>query len=164
MNAAPRKSLLRKRASRLAASQALYARSLTQQKPAVAAMVAQISQSWADSREFDAPDLPYETQPEQALLSTILTSAMAHEAQIEATIEGVILPHWKKSRMSLPLLSTLRAAAAEYLAFPAKPRAVLIEEYTEIASQLVSDEEVAYAHKAFNLLLDALAHAPDIAT
>lgn len=151
----PRKSLLRKRASRLAASQALYAHALKADKAVPEKMVKQVLQSWADSKAFDAHDLPHEAQPEQALLTTIVTSALEHAAPIEAAIEAVILPNWKKSRMSLPLLSTLRAAAAESLA-SAKPRAMLVEEYTEIAAQLVGDEEVAYAHKAFNLLLDAL--------
>jgi transcription termination factor NusB len=157
MSTTTRKSLLRKRASRMAASQALYATALKDDKTAPAQMVAQIVQSWADSKTFDAHDLPHDIQPEQALLTRIVTEALEQSEAIEAAIEEVILPNWKKSRMSLPLLSTLRAAAAEYLAFPGKSRGMLVEEYTEIASQLVGDEEVAYAHKAFNLLLDALA-------
>lgn len=155
---APRKSLMRKRASRLAASQALYANALKADKAVPALMVKQVLQSWADSKTYEANDLPYDAQPEQALLTTIVTSALDNKAAIEAAIEAVILPNWKKSRMSLPLLSTLRAAAAESLA-STKSRGLLVEEYTEIAAQLVSDEEVSYAHKAFNLLLDALAPA-----
>lgn len=152
---AQRKSLMRKRASRLAAAQALYANALKADKAVPAKMVAQVLQSWADSRTYDAPDLPHEAQPEQALLTTIVTSALDNRAAIEEAIEGIILPNWKKTRMSLPLLSTLRAAGAEALA-STKPRGLLVEEYTEIAAQLVGDEEVPYAHKAFNLLLDAL--------
>ena len=153
---APRKSLMRKRASRLAASQALYAHALKADKAVPALMVQQVLQSWADSKTYDAHDLPHDAQPEQALLTTIITSALDNAQVIEEAIEAVILPNWKKSRMSLPLLSTLRAAAAESLA-SSKSRGLLVEEYTEIAAQLVSDEEVGYAHKAFNLLLDALA-------
>ena len=154
---APRKSLERKRSSRLAAVQALYARALKGDGAAPATMVKQISQSWADSKTYDQMDLPHEVQPEQALLLALVSAALEHEAVIETTIEQVILPHWKKSRMSLPLLSTLRIAAAEALAFPKKPRGMLVEEYTEITAQLVGDDEIAYAHKAFNLLLDTLA-------
>lgn len=156
MSQAPRKSLLRKRASRLAAAQALYANALKADRAVPERMVQQVVQSWADSKTFDARDLPHDVQPEQALLTTIVTSAVEQKKTIEAAIENIILPQWKKSRMSLPLLSTLRAAAAEGLAFPTKARGMLVEEYTEIAAQLVSDEEVGYAHKAFNLLFDAL--------
>ena len=161
-SSAPRKSLERKRASRLAAVQALYARALKGDALAPAKMVQQISQSWADSKTYEQHDLPYETQPEQALLLALVSAALTHEAAIEATIETVILPQWKKSRMSLPLLSTLRIAAAEALAFPKKSRGLLVEEYTEITAQLVGDEEIAYAHKAFNLLLDAVAESTGV--
>ena len=153
-----RQSLMRKRASRLAASQALYAKALKADKSAPQHLVKQVVQSWADSATYDARDLPYEVQPEKALLTKIVTSALEHAAVIETAIEGLILPNWKKSRMSLPLLTTLRAAGGERLAFPGKPRGMLVEEYTEIAAQLVTDEEVAYAHKAFNLLFDQLSH------
>lgn len=156
---APRKSLLRKRASRLAAAQALYSQALKEDKAVPAIMVQQVLQSWADSKTYEANDLPYDAQPEQALLTTIITSALDNKAAIEEAIEAIILPNWKKSRMSLPLLSTLRAAGAEALASK-KPRGLLVEEYTEIAAQLVGDEEVAYAHKAFNLMLDALGPTP----
>jgi len=156
MSTPPRKSLMRKRASRLAASQALYAHALKADKGVPALMVAQVVQAWADSKTYDAHDLPHDAQPEQALLTTIITSALDNATIIEEAIEAVILPNWKKSPTSLPLLSTTRAAAAESLASN-KARGLLVEEYTEIAAQLVSDEEVAYAHKAFNLLLDALA-------
>jgi transcription termination factor NusB len=102
-------------------------------------------------------------QPEQALLTTIVTTALEQAKVIEDAIETVILPQWKKSRMSLPLVCTLRALGGERLAFPTKARGMLVEEYTEIAAQLVSDDEVSYAHKAFNLLLDALQDAGDSA-
>ena len=161
-SAAPRQSLQRKRASRLAAVQALYARTLKSDVTVPATMVQQISQSWADSKTYEQHDLPYETQPEQALLLALVSAALAHEATIEATIEQVILPQWKKSRMSLPLLSTLRMAAAEAIAFPKKSRGLLVEEYTDITAQLVGDEEIAYAHKAFNILLDAIAESTNV--
>lgn len=152
---APRKSLLRKRASRLAAAQALYARALKEDKGAPSRVVTQALAIWADSKTYDAHDLPFEAQPEQALLTTIVTTAIEKRARIEAAIEGLILPNWKKSRMSLPLLCVMRAAAAEALA-ASRPRGLLVEEYTEVAAQLVGDEEIPYAHKAFNLLFDAL--------
>jgi hypothetical protein len=58
--------------------------------------------------------------------------------------------------MSEPLLAILRSCAAEALAYPTRARAMLVDEYTEVAAQLVTDDELHYAHKAFNLLLDHL--------
>lgn len=157
---APRQSLMRKRASRLAAAQALYSEALIETTTLPLLLANQVLQSWADSRASDTDDLPHATQPEAALLNTLIETAQAHSAVIESAIETMILPNWKKSRMSLPLLALLRTFAAETLAYPTRAAAMLIDEYTQVAAQLVTDEELGYAHKAFNLLLDALRPAP----
>lgn len=156
MATANRTSLMRKRAARLAAAQALYTQSLDQPKATAAKLIKQVRDSWAASRANDADDLPYDTQPDGALLTTLVETALAKNDVIEPAVENLILPGWKKSRMSLPLLATLRALAAEALAFPAKARGMLVKEYTEVAAQLVTDEELSFAHKGFNLLLDSL--------
>lgn len=154
--AGSRKSLLRKRASRLAAAQALYSDAMTTSHTAPAQLAAHILESWADSKRNDAHDLPHDVQPETALLTTLITTAQDQAGVIETAIDTTILPNWKKSRMSEPLLAVLRACAAEALAYPTRARAMLVDEYTEIAAQLVTDDELHYAHKAFNLLLDHL--------
>lgn len=153
---APRTSLMRKRAARLAAAQVLYARALTHKRTKPEALVEQVLQSWKDSKTSQVRDVPYDTQPEAALTEKLVLAAMEHKDAIEAAIESLILPQWKKERMSLPLLSVLRVCAAEALGFPNKGRGTLVEEYTEVASQLIDDNELNYAHKGFNLLLDAL--------
>lgn len=120
-------------------------------------------QSWADSRTNDTDDLPHSVQPEAALLNKLIDSAQQNHEAITAAINAIILPGWKRERMSLPLLSVLQVCAAEAIAAPTRGRATLIEEYTEVAAQLVTDEELNYAHKAFNLLLDALQPGRQIA-
>jgi transcription termination factor NusB len=152
----PRLSLMRKRASRLAAVQAIYSESLIETSKLPAMLAAQMLQSWADSRDNNTDDLPHSIQPEAALLNKLIEAAQAHHTAIDAAIDALILPGWSKARTSLPLLSVLRVCAAEAIAYPARGRAILIEEYTEVAAQLVTDEELTYAHKAFNLLIDAL--------
>ncbi|MES2984543.1 MAG: transcription antitermination factor NusB [Pseudomonadota bacterium] len=153
---APRKSLMRKRASRLAAVQALYSEALIEKTTLPALLAAQLLQSWADSKLNDTDDLPHATQPEATLLNTIIEAAQTNHASIQAAIDTMILPGWTKARMSLPLLSVLHACAAEAIAYPERVRALLVDEYTEVAAQLVTDEELNYAHKAFNLLLDSV--------
>lgn len=152
----PRLSLMRKRASRLAAVQAMYSEALIERSTLPALLTAQMLQSWADSRANDTDDLPHSIQPEGALLNTLITAAQEHHTKITAAIEKVILPQWSKGRMSLPLLSVLQVFAAEVIACPKRTGATLIEEYTEVSAQLVTDDELSYAHKAFNLLLDTL--------
>ena len=157
---APRKSLMRKRASRLAAAQALYSEALIERSTLPNLLVAQILQSWADSKLNDTDDLPHGTQPEAALLNGLIESAQKNEAHIETLIDALILPDWSKARTSLPLLAVLRTFAAEAMAYPTRAAAMLVDEYTEVAAQLVTDEELRDAHNAFNLLLDALRAEP----
>ena len=152
----PRPSLMRKRASRLAAVQAMYSEALIEKKTLPGLLANQLLASWADSRTNNTNDLPHGSQPEAALLNTLIDAAQKHQAAIDAAIAQNILPNWSKARMSLPLLAVLQVFAAETIAAPARSRAVLIDEYTEVAAQLVTDEELSYAHKAFNLLLDSL--------
>lgn len=152
----PRTSLMRKRAARLATAQALYSQAMSEKPIKTAKLIDNVLATWRDSKSNDARDVPYDTQPEKPLITKLVETAMREQVKIEEAIEAIILPQWKKSRMSLPLLATLRACAAEAIAFPKKPRAMLTREYTEVAAQLTGDEEVAYAHKGFNLLLDAL--------
>lgn len=156
MTATNRKSLMRKRASRLAAAQALYSEALIEKSTLPMLLANQVLQSWADSKLNDAQDLPNDIQPEHALLNKLIESAQEHASTIEPAIDALILPGWTKERTSLPLLAVLRAFAAEVIAYPTRARGMLIEEYTEVAAQIVTDEERDYAHKAFNLLLDKL--------
>jgi transcription termination factor NusB len=152
----PRPSLMRKRASRLAAVQAMYSEALIEKSTLPALLAAQLLASWADSRANDTDDLPHANQPEVALLNKLIEAAQENHAVIEAAIAANILPNWSKARMSLPLLCVLQVFAAEVIACPTRGAAILVDEYTEVAAQLVTDEELGYAHKAFNLLLDAL--------
>ena len=152
----PRPSLMRKRASRLAAVQAMYSEALIEKTTLPGLLANQLLASWADSRTNDTDDLPHASQPEVALLNKLIETAQAQHAVIEAAIAKNILPSWSKARMSLPLLAVLQVFAAETLAYPARGAATLVDEYTEVAAQLVTDDELNYAHKAFNLLLAAL--------
>lgn len=153
MSATLRTSLLRKRASRLAAVQAMYSEALIEKTTAPMLLANQLLQSWAMSRENNTDDLPHSTQPEAALLNKLIATAQENKVDIDTAIETLIQPGWKKERMSLPLLSVLQVFAAEVIASPTRKAGTLIEEYTEVAAQLLTDEELSYAHKAFNLLL-----------
>ena len=149
----PRPSLMRKRAARLAAVQAMYSEALIEKSTLPALLVQQILQSWAESRSNNTDDLPHASQPEMALLNRLVETAQRERVRIEASIAAHILPSWSRTRMSLPLVSLLEVFAAEVIAYPTRGAATLIDEYTHVATQLVSDEELGYAHKAFNLLL-----------
>jgi transcription antitermination protein NusB len=63
--------------------------------------------------------------------------------EIDSLIEGHA-EHWRMERMAAVDRNLMRAAVAELLAFPATPRAVVINEALEIARKFSSPESVQF--------------------
>lgn len=150
------KSLAKKRSARLAAVQALYSQALTNAKPDVPKMIASIVAHWKDSLSSEEPDLAMDVAPDTALLEKILKAATLGADTIEEQIDGLILPGWKKERMSPVLLSCLRAFGGEMLARPDCEAVILIDEYSAVSACFVSDQEHAFMHSALNHLARGL--------
>jgi len=75
-----------------------------------------------------------------------------------AEIDGLIeehAEHWRMERMAAVDRNLLRAAVAEFLAYPDTPRAVVINESLEIARKFSSPESVHFV----NGVLDSVARA-----
>jgi len=149
-------SLKKKRAARLGAVQALYSHSITGGKVHVGKMVEHIAAHWKDSIASAEPDWALSTPPDTKLLEKILAAAFAHAELIEEQIDGLILPGWRKERISAVALSALRAFGAELIARPDTNVVVLIDEYTDVAASYAGESEVSFLHSAFNHLARAL--------
>ena len=66
-----------------------------------------------------------------------------------AEIDGLIekhAEHWRMERMAAVDRNLLRAAVAEFLAYPETPRAVVINEALEIARKFSSPESVHFVN------------------
>lgn len=149
-------SLKKKRAARLGAAQALYSQSITGTKPHVGKMAAHICAHWKDSINEAEPDWALDVEPDAKLLEKILTAAFEHQDLIEEQIDGLILPGWRKERISAVALSCLRAFGAELIARPDTNHVVLIDEYTDVAASFVGEAELSFIHSALNHLARAL--------
>lgn len=156
MNKPLNKSLAKKRAARMAAVQALYSLNITGVKPNVPRMLASIIAHWNDSLASEEPDLAMDIAPDSTLLEKVLKAAVLGADTIEEQIDGLILPGWKKERMSPVLMSCLRAFGAELLARPDCEAAILIDEYSTVAASFVSDQEHSFIHSALNHLARGL--------
>ena len=154
---APRKSLLKKRHARLAATQALYSTSIDSQVRGAASLTVMMLEQWRDSKSDNDDHLPHAAMPDATLLEAILDSAIAHREAITTAINGLLVPGWSRERTSAVLLALLHAASGEWLTGKVKARAMLVDEYTQLAASLLNDDEIGYVHKALNLLPDALA-------
>ncbi len=140
----------------MAAVQALYSHAMNPIKAGIPAMVAMMVAHWKDSLANHEQDLALNIAPDSALLERIVRSAIEQQTLIEEQIDNLILPDWRKERMSEALLCNLRAFAAELLARPESKIAMLIGEYTEVAAAFVSDQELAFIHSALNHIAHGL--------
>lgn len=154
---APRKSLLKKRHARLAATQALYSTSIDSQVRGAASLTVMMLEQWRDSKSDNDDHLPHAAMPDATLLEAILDSAIVHHDTINTAIDGLLVTGWSRERTSAVLLALLQAASGEWLTGKVKARAMLVDEYTQVAASLLNDDEIGYVHKALNLLPDALA-------
>lgn len=151
-----RKSLMRKRAARLAASQALYSMLLEDTATTSVKLANGILSQWEDSKANDDDTLPTDAMPDKTLLSTILDRALEERARLDAAIDTIIMPGWSRARTSTVLIAMLMAASAEWLA-TSRAAAVLVDEYAAVGTSILSDEEVSYLHKALHVMFDGLA-------
>lgn len=150
-----RESLLKKRAARLAAVQALYGASFHDALPPAHKIAAQILSQWEDSKADRDGLLPTDTMPDKALLGRILEGVILHRNTVDTAIESLILPGWSKQRMDGVLLAILQAAGAEWI-ISTRALPMLVDEYTTIGEAMLGEEETAYLHKAVHLLCESL--------
>lgn len=155
VNTQNRKSLLRKRAARLAAVQALYSMLLEDVKTTAQKLANVILGQWEDSKADGDGALPTDAMPDKALLAIVLESALENRAKLDGAIDSIILPGWSRERTSLVLQAALMAAGAEWLA-STRAAAVLVDEYVSVGTSMLAEEEVAYLHKALHVMFDAL--------
>ena len=79
----------------------------------------------------------------QSFANDLFRVATGRATEIDGLIEGHA-EHWRMERMAAVDRNLLRAAVAELLAFPATPRAVVINEALEIARKFSSPESVQF--------------------
>ena len=73
----------------------------------------------------------------------LFRAAMDRTAEIDSLIERHA-EHWRVDRMATVDRNVLRSAVAEFMGFPATPRAVVINEALEIARKFSSPESVQF--------------------
>lgn len=143
-----RKSLQRKRSSRLAAVQGLYHRDVMQSPISGEKLAEQLSAQWRDSIDTQDAEWPSDAMPEVALMRDILDGVIAHQTAIDAALESVIKADWKVARMNPVMLAILRSATFELNFRPDRKQAVILDEYVSLASGFFEGNELGYIHSA----------------
>jgi len=90
---------------------------------------------WAERNEVDAEV--------KGFADDLFRIATDRTTDIDKLIEGHA-EHWRMERMAAVDRNILRASVAEFLGYPATPRAVVINEAIEIARKFSSPESVQF--------------------
>ncbi len=98
-----------------------------------------------------------EVSPEiRGFAEDLFAIATERTAEIDTLIESHA-EHWRMERMAAVDRNILRSAVAEFVAFPATPRAVVINEALEIARRFSTPESVQF----INGVLDSVGRQLD---
>ena len=151
------KSLQKKRAARLAAVQALYHRSVMDQKGRPAnRFIDDMLLQWEGLSQGKDEEWDTDITPDRSLLTRIVEGVVAEEKNLEPHVEQVIKEGWREDRMSPILTATLYCAAYELAHRTDTKVPIIVDEYTSLAAEFFDEPELGYTHSALFQLADVL--------
>lgn len=148
--ASQRPTAPQRRAARLAAIQALYQWEMTG-GGAAKALIAE----FAEHRLGRIPESESLPEPDAKLFAAILDGAIAHLAEIDDMLAGLLAEDWPFDRLTAILRALLRCGAFELAHAPQVPPKVVISEYVALAGLFFDEKEIGMT----NGILDKLAKA-----
>ena len=98
-------------------------------------------------------DSKIKIKPSVSFLILLIKTATEHLQVITEEIANRLNEEWEIEKLPPLLLALLRVSICELRFFPETPRKVAINEYTDIASDMLSDNEVGFV----NSVLDTIA-------
>lgn len=129
-------------AARFAAVQALYQMELAGSSAETA------MEDMSAGRLPAAEAGPADCEVDQALFRTIVESAVAEQAGIDTEIARALSEGWKLERIDSVARAILRAGVVELWRRGETPKAVLIDEYVEIAKDFFEGPEPGFINAA----------------
>lgn len=138
-----------RRASRLAAVQAIYQMELTGDD-AVA-----VASEFIEHRFEHEPEMKSAGPADEPFFSAIVMGVPQHQEEIDRSIAKCLASDWRLERVDSILRAILRAGAFELIARHDVPAKVVIDEYMEISHAFFSGDEPGFV----NAVLDKLARA-----
>jgi len=138
-----------RRASRLAAVQAIYQMELT------GVDVEAVCREFIEHRFEREPEMNSAGPADEAFFAAIVRGVPQHQVEIDRSIAKCLALDWRLDRVDSILRAILRAGAFELIARHDVPARVVIDEYLEIGHAFFSGDEPGFV----NAVLDKLAHA-----
>lgn len=138
-----------RRASRLAAVQAIYQMELTGVDAEAVCL------EFIEHRFDREPEMKSAGPADEAFFAAIVSGVPLHQVEIDRSIAKCLATDWRLDRVDSILRAILRAGAYELIARHDVPAKVVIDEYLEISHAFFSADEPGFV----NAVLDKLAHA-----
>lgn len=88
----------------------------------------------------------FKIEPRYNFLDELVKFTYGDIKTIDNTIEQYLTNEWTISKLSHLLLAVLRVAVGEITYYPETPTRVIISEYTDIASDLLDENEVGFVN------------------
>ncbi len=137
-----------RRASRLAAVQAIYQMELT------GVDAEAVASEFIEHRFEHEPEMKEAGPGDEEFFSAIVRGVPQHQIEIDRSIAKCLASDWRLERVDSILRAILRAGAFELIARRDVPAKVVIDEYLEISHAFFSGDEPGFV----NAVLDKLAH------
>ena len=142
-------------AARFAAVQALYQMELSGSTPETA--IDDLSAGRLPAAEAG----PADVEVDQALFRTIVESAVAEQAGVDTEIARALAQGWKLERIDSVARAILRAGVVEIWRNKETPKAVLIDEYVEIAKDFFEGPEPGFINATMETCARRLRESAD---
>lgn len=145
--------------ARLAAVQAIYALMSNSDMVADDALDKIISyyrDNKAVAEDYEQP-LESKIKPSESHLRTLVEWYASNKTEIDALINQHLIEGNSLDDMNHVLLALLRAGVTELKYFPEVPFKVVINEYTNIASMLLKEEDVPFVNATLDFVYKLLA-------
>jgi N utilization substance protein B len=137
-----------RRASRLAAVQAIYQMELTGEDAETVAI------EFTDHRFGREVEISPAGLPDEEFFGAIVRGVPHAQVEIDQSIARCLSANWRLERIDSILRAILRAASFELIARKDVPAKVVIDEYVEIAHAFFQGDEPSFVNAA----LDKMAH------
>ncbi|MEY3197101.1 MAG: utilization substance protein [Pseudomonadota bacterium] len=146
--------------ARIAAIQSLYQFEINNKIASVEQLIKSTIENYS-SNHFEYLEIPKDitVKLHKQYFEDLVIFTIGNLNKIDGIIEIHLAKGWSKDSMHIALLSLLRVAIGEILYFPEAPYRVIINEYTNIASDIAKASEISFV----NSLLDTVSaeYRPD---
>ncbi|WP_341751851.1 MULTISPECIES: transcription antitermination factor NusB [unclassified Candidatus Tisiphia] len=139
--------------ARIAAVQAIYQYKPESPDQNIDRIMQQIVQFYQDERVANDLNKPIKVKLSISYFELLVKSVVLNLSQIDKMISRHLTSEWQITSLPVLLLALLRVAICELQFFPNVPSKVVINEFTDITSDMLNENEVGFV----NSVLDRIA-------